>query len=162
MGGVDVIDQYNAADEFYHRVRNYFWRYVFEAKLFQSLTKSWVVFKYWARLIDLNNFPVGEEDVTKMKRDGYSYRGMVGEVVLRAKFRATVGTRRALEPLIWLKAISLYLPNQYREVRPIKKEAPENDHDVPAETVHHAGSISAAGGWTMLWDANAVGRRKRW
>lgn len=35
---------------------------------------------------------MGDEDVTEVERDGYSHRRMVGEVALRAEFRAKVGT----------------------------------------------------------------------
>lgn len=46
MGVVNVADQYNADNILLHRIHHYFRKRVYEANLFQSLTKSWLVLEY--------------------------------------------------------------------------------------------------------------------
>lgn len=84
----------------------------------------------------------------------------MGKVALRAEFRIKVGTLRVLKRLRWLGAISLHLVRQYQEGRPREREAQENDRDASAEISRRTGSGSAAGEWTMSWDANALGTGK--
>lgn len=63
MGGVDIVDQYNAPPVFSDSAYIYFWRRLFAAKLFQALTNSWLVFNYWDRFLDLGNFPLTKENL---------------------------------------------------------------------------------------------------
>lgn len=57
------------------------------------------MFKHWIRLLDLDNFPVGEENLAKIRRDVYSYRRTVGAVALRAEFPCVCRNPLSLEAI---------------------------------------------------------------
>lgn len=107
MDGVDVADQYNTARVLSHRVRSYVWRRVFEANIPQS-DELLVGVQMLGQALRLGQIPRGQGGWAKMKRDGYSHRGIVGEVALRAKSSAKVGTLRALKRPKTVGAISFH------------------------------------------------------
>lgn len=117
MGGVDIADQYNGGYMVEHRSRNYFWRRVFEQKLYQSLTNSWLLYCWWL----LNITRKVDAAIAELSHGGADYVTVDGLNLaelqhLKIRLEALSKVKR----VAWLRALSVYLMSACEEGNPRK------------------------------------------